>query len=110
MLNCPSCGSARLQVESATGLHSQKLVCSCCQRFIKWLPSPATIERHENLKARLNALKGRVGGWDSAFINDLIHQLKIAECDGKIFRLSPRQSEQLKRIEENSSSKNISSG
>ena len=96
---CPSCGSSRFQVKDAPPPHNQKLVCSGCDRFIKWLPKPKTIERHQNLKLRLESLKDQCSGWESIFINDLIKNLRIAERDGKIFKLSPRQLECLEKIE-----------
>lgn len=107
---CPQCGSESLQVEPPTPPHGQKVVCNECGRFIRWLPSPANIERHRNLKERLKALQGRTFGWDSAFIDSLLQKIKIAERDEKIFKISPRQLEQLQKIEEKLSSKNINSG
>lgn len=98
-LECPSCGSQQLQIENAAPPHGQKIICCECGRFIRWIPSPATIECHQNLKARLEVLKDKVGGWDSAFVKNLIHHFKLAEQGGKILKLSPRQSEQLQRIE-----------
>ena len=100
MINqCPSCGSNRFQVKDAPPPHNQKLVCSGCDRFIKWLPKPKNIDRHRELKIRLESLKNKVNGWESIFINDLIKNLRIAERDGKIFKLSPRQLECLEKIE-----------
>ena len=100
MINqCPGCGSKNFRVDPAPAPHNQKLVCSDCDRFIKWLPKPKTIERHQNLKIRLESLKGKVGGWDSAFVNNLIQTLRLSERDGKIFKLSPRQLETLVKIE-----------
>ena len=100
MINqCPGCGSNRFQVKDAAPPHNQKLICSDCDRFIKWLPSPKNIDRHRELKIRLESLKNKVGGWESIFINDLTKNLRISERDGKIFKLSPRQSETLKKIE-----------
>ena len=96
---CPECGSSRFQVKDAPPPHNQKLVCSDCDRFIKWLPKPKTIERHQNLKLRLESLKDQCSGWESIFINDLIKNLRIAERDGKTFKLSPRQLETLEKIE-----------
>lgn len=96
---CPSCGSSRFQVKDAPPPHNQKLVCSGCDRFIKWLPKPKNIDRHRELKIRLESLKNKVNGWESIFINDLIKNLRIAERDGKIFKLSPRQLESLEKIE-----------
>ena len=107
---CPQCGSDSPQVTDAAPPHGQKVTCSDCGRFVRWLPSSQNIERHRNLKDRLKALQGRVNGWDSAFVNNLIEKIRIAERAGKIFKLSPRQSEQLQRIEEKFSLKNISSG
>jgi len=97
--NCPGCGSTNFQVEDAAPPHNQKLICSDCDRFIKWLPKPKNIERHQNLKIRLQTLSFKVNGWESIFINDLIKNLRIAERDGKIFKLSPRQLETLEKIE-----------
>ena len=97
--NCPGCGSTNFQVEDAAPPHNQKLICSDCDRFIKWLPKPKTIERHQNLKLRLETLKDKTSGWGAIFVNDLIKNLRIAERDGKIFKLSPRQSETLEKIE-----------
>jgi len=97
--NCPGCGSTNFQVEDAPPPHNQKLTCLGCDRFIKWLPKPKNVDRHRILKIRLESLKGKVGGWESIFINDLIKNLKISERDGKIFKLSPRQSECLEKIE-----------
>ena len=100
MINqCPGCGSNNLQVKDAPPPHNQKLVCSGCDRFIKWLPKPKNIDRHRELKIRLESLKNKVNGWESIFINDLIKNLRIAERDGKIFKLSPRQLESLEKIE-----------
>ena len=96
---CPECGSSRFQVKDAPPPHNQKLVCSGCDRFIKWLPKPKTIERHQNLKIRLETLKDQCSGWESIFVNDLTKNLRIAERDGKIFKLSPRQLETLEKIE-----------
>ena len=107
MINqCPGCGSSRFQVKDAPPPHNQKLVCSGCDRFIKWLPSPKNIERHRILKIRLESLKDKVNGWGSIFINDLIKNLRIAERDGKIFKLSPRQLETLEKIEGKTSTVN----
>ena len=97
--NCPGCGSNNLQIKDAPAPHNQKLICSDCDRHIKWLPKPKNIERHQNLKIRLQTLSFKVNGWESIFINDLIKNLRIAERDGKIFKLSPRQSECLEKIE-----------
>ena len=97
--NCPSCGSSRFQVKDAPPPHNQKLVCSGCDRFIKWLPKPKTIERHQNLKLRLETLKDKTSGWGAIFVNDLTKNLRISERDGKIFKLSPRQLECLEKIE-----------
>ena len=100
MINqCPSCGSKNFRVEDAAPPHSQKLICVDCDRFIKWLPKPKNIDRHRELKIRLESLKNKVNGWESIFINDLIKNLRIAERDGKIFKLSPRQLESLEKIE-----------
>jgi hypothetical protein len=96
---CPSCGSIKFQCVDAPPPHTQKLICSGCDRFIKWLPSPKNIERHRILKIRLESLKDKTSGWESIFINDLIKNLRIAERDGKIFKLSPRQLECLEKIE-----------
>lgn len=96
---CPGCGSSNFRVEDAAPPHNQKLICSGCDRFIKWLPSPKNIERHRDLKIRLESLKNKVGGWDSAFVNNLIQTLRLSERDGKIFKLSPRQLESLEKIE-----------
>ena len=97
--NCPGCGSNNFRVEDAAPPHSQKLICVDCDRFIKWLPKPKNIERHQNLKSRLESLKDQCSGWGSIFINDLIKNLRIAERDGKLFKLSPRQLESLEKIE-----------
>ncbi|MEY3330117.1 MAG: hypothetical protein RLZZ115_3002 [Cyanobacteriota bacterium] len=100
MINqCPSCGSNNFQIEDAPPPHTQKLICSDCDRFLKWLPSPKNIDRHRELKNRLENLKDKTSGWESIFINDLIKNLRIAERDGKIFKLSPRQLETLEKIE-----------
>ncbi|CAD5983783.1 hypothetical protein NO108_04891 [Planktothrix rubescens] len=96
---CPECGSNNFRVDPAPAPHNQKLVCSECDRFIKWLPKPKNIERHQNLKLRLQSLKDKSSGWESIFINDLIKNLRITERDGKIFKLSPRQLETLAKIE-----------
>ncbi len=97
--NCPGCGSNRFQIVDAPAPHNKKLICSDCDRHIKWLPSPKNIERHRDLKNRLENLKDKTSNWESIFINDLIKNLRIAERDGKIFKLSPRQSECLEKIE-----------
>ena len=97
--NCPGCGSKNFRVEDAPPPHAQKLICSGCDRFIKWLPKPKNIDRHRELKIRLESLKNKVNGWESIFINDLTKCLRISERDGKIFKLSPRQSECLEKIE-----------
>jgi len=97
--NCPGCGSTNFQIEDAPPPHNQKLICSGCDRFLKWLPKPKNIERHQNLKLRLESLKDQSSGWESIFVNDLIKNLRIAERDGKIFKLSPRQLESLEKIE-----------
>jgi len=100
MINqCPSCGSTNFQVEDAAPPHNQKLICVDCDRFIKWLPKPKNVERHQNLKNRLESLKDQSSGWDSIFINGLIKNLRISERDGKLFKLSPRQMETLEKIE-----------
>ena len=99
MIKCPGCGSTNFQCVDAPVPHNQKLICVDCDRFIKWLPKPKNIERHQNLKIRLQTLSFKVNGWESIFINDLIKNLRIAERDGKIFKLSPRQSECLEKIE-----------
>ena len=96
---CPSCGSIKFQCVDAPPPHNQKLICSGCDRFIKWLPKPKNIERHQNLKLRLESLKDQSSGWESIFINDLIKNLRLSERDGKIFKLSPRQLETLEKIE-----------
>ena len=97
--NCPGCGSKNFRVEDAAPPHAQKLICSDCDRFIKWLPKPKTIERHQNLKLRLETLKDKTSGWGAIFVNDLTKNLRISERDGKIFKLSPRQLECLEKIE-----------
>ena len=97
--NCPGCGSNNLQIKDAPAPHNQKLICSDCDRFIKWIPSPKNIERHQNLKLRLESLKDQCSNWESIFINDLTKCLRISERDGKIFKLSPRQLETLEKIE-----------
>ena len=100
MINqCPGCGSNNFRVAPAPAPHNQKLICSDCDRHIKWLPKPKNIERHQNLKIRLQTLSFKVNGWESIFINDLIKNLRITERDGKIFKLSPRQLETLEKIE-----------
>ena len=100
MINqCPSCGSTNFQVEDAAPPHNQKLICVACDRFVKWLPKTKNVDRHRELKIRLEFLKNKVGGWDSAFIGNLIQNLRLSERDGKIFKLSPRQSECLEKIE-----------
>jgi hypothetical protein len=96
---CPSCGSIKFQCVDAPPPHNQKLICSGCDRFLKWLPKPKNIERHRILKIRLESLKDKTSGWESIFINDLIKNLRIAERDGKLFKLSPRQLETLEKIE-----------
>ncbi len=97
--NCPSCGSTNFEIQDALPPHNQKLICSDCDRFIKWIPKPKTIERHRELKLRLESLKDKTSGWESIFVNDLTKNLRIAERDGKIFKLSPRQLETLEKIE-----------
>jgi hypothetical protein len=100
MINqCPGCGSTNFQIEDAPPPHSQKLICLGCDRFIKWLPKTKNVDRHRELKIRLEFLKNKVGGWDSAFIGNLIQNLRLSERDGKIFKLSPRQLEFLEKIE-----------
>jgi hypothetical protein len=100
MINqCPGCGSTNFQIEDAPPPHSQKLICSGCDRFIKWLPKPKNIDRHRALKNRLENLKDQCSNWEAIFINDLTKNLRIAERDGKIFKLSPRQLETLEKIE-----------
>ena len=100
MINqCPGCGSNNFRVEDAPAPHNQKLVCSDCDRFIKWIPKPKTIERHQNLKIRLETLKDETSGWGAIFVNDLTKCLRIAERDGKLFKISPRQLETLEKIE-----------
>ena len=100
MINqCPGCGSKNFRVEDAAPPHAGKLICSGCDRFIKWLPKPKTIERHQNLKLRLETLKDKTSGWGAIFVNDLTKNLRISERDGKIFKLSPRQLECLEKIE-----------
>jgi hypothetical protein len=96
---CPSCGSIKFQCVDAAPPHNQKLICVDCDRFVKWLPKPKNIERHRELKNRLETLKDNVNGWEAIFINDLTKNLKISERDGKIFKLSPRQLETLEKIE-----------
>jgi hypothetical protein len=97
--NCPGCGSTNFQVEDAPPPHNQKLICVDCDRFIKWLPKPKNVDRHRILKNRLENLKDKTSNWESIFINDLIKNLRLSERDGKIFKLSPRQSECLEKIE-----------
>jgi hypothetical protein len=97
--NCPGCGSTNFQIEDAAPPHNQKLICSGCDRFLKWLPKPKNIERHRILKIRLESLKDQSSGWEAIFINDLTKNLRISERDGKIFKLSPRQLEFLEKIE-----------
>jgi hypothetical protein len=97
--NCPGCGSTNFQIEDAAPPHNQKLICVDCDRFIKWLPKTKNVDRHRALKNRLENLKDKTSGWESIFINDLIKNLRIAERDGKIFKLSPRQLEFLEKIE-----------
>ena len=104
--NCPGCGSTNFQCVDAPAPHNQKLICSDCDRFIKWLPKPKNIERHRDLKIRLESLKNKVNGWGSIFINDLIKCLRISERDGKLFKLSPRQLETLEKIEGKTSTVN----
>jgi hypothetical protein len=99
MIKCPGCGSTNFQIEGAPPPHNKKLICSDCDRFIKWIPSPKNIERHRELKIRLQSLKDKTSGWGSIFINDLIKNLRLSERDGKIFKLSPRQLETLEKIE-----------
>jgi hypothetical protein len=100
MINqCPGCGSTNFQIEDAPPPHNQKLVCSDCDRHIKWLPKTKNIERHQNLKLRLETLKDKTSGWEAIFVNDLIKNLRISERDGKLFKLSPRQLEFLEKIE-----------
>lgn len=99
MSNQCVCGSNNFQIEDAPAPHSQKIICSDCDRFIKWLPSPKNVDRHRELKIRLDSLKNKAGGWDSAFVNSLIQKLRIAERDGKLLKLSPRQLETLEKIE-----------
>ena len=97
--NCPGCGSTNFRCVDAPAPHNKKLICSDCDRFIKWIPSPKNIDRHRELKIRLESLKNKVNGWESIFINDLIKNLRIAERDGKLFKLSPRQLKTLEKIE-----------
>jgi hypothetical protein len=100
MINqCPGCGSNNFQIEDALPPHSQKLTCLGCDRFIKWLPKTKNVDRHRELKNRLENLKDKTSGWESIFINDLTKNLRIAERDGKLFKLSPRQLETLEKIE-----------
>ena len=99
MIKCPGCGFNKFLIKDAPAPHAQKLICSDCDRFIKWLPKPKNIERHQNLKLRLESLKDQCSNWESIFVNDLIKNLRISERDGKIFKLSPRQSETLEKIE-----------
>ena len=99
MIKCPGCGSTNFQCVDAPAPHNQKLICVDCDRFIKWLPKPKNIERHRELKIRLESLKDQCSGWESIFINDLTKNLRIAERDGKLFKLSPRQLETLEKIE-----------
>jgi len=101
---CLGCGSQQLQILDAQPPHGQKLICSDCGRFIKWLPSSKNISQHQELKLRLESLKNKVSGWDSAFVDSLIQKLRISERDGKIFKISPRQLEYLQKIEEKNSS------
>ena len=53
----------------------------------------------ENLEERLNALKGKVTGWDATLVNSLLHQNKIAKRNSKTLKLSPRQINQIEEIE-----------
>jgi hypothetical protein len=100
MINqCPGCGSIKFQIVDAAPPHNQKLICSDCDRFVKWLPKPKNVDRHRELKNRLENLKDKVNGWEAIFINDLTKNLRIAERDGKLFKLSPRQLETLEKIE-----------
>jgi hypothetical protein len=97
--NCPGCGSNRFQIVDAAPPHSQKLICSDCDRFVKWIPKPKNVERHRILKIRLESLKDKTSNWESIFVNDLIKNLRLSERDGKLFKLSPRQLEFLEKIE-----------
>jgi hypothetical protein len=96
---CPGCGSTNFQIEDAPPPHSQKLICVDCDRFVKWLPKPKNVDRHRELKNRLENLKDKTSNWESIFVNDLIKNLRISERDGKLFKLSPRQLEFLEKIE-----------
>ena len=98
MIRC-SCGSPNLQTVDATPPHGQKLSCGDCGKFIKFQPKSKNAHFHQEIKFRLDSLKDKVSGWDSIFINSLIQQVRITERNGKIFKISPRQSECLKKIE-----------
>ncbi|KMW70814.1 hypothetical protein WN50_32430 [Limnoraphis robusta CS-951] len=57
-------------------------------------------DKHCQYRQRLDQLLASpLTGWDRIFIRDLDRQWKICNRDGKVFKLSAKQSVNLQRIE-----------
>ena len=97
---CPHCQSTNIKVIETSGPHHAKLICGDCEKFICWLPSPATIEKERKMRERLERLRRlEPKGWNGIFVRDLSHRSAIAHREGKRFKLSPKQLAHLERIE-----------
>jgi hypothetical protein len=73
------------QREPPESLHHAREVCAGCERFIRWLAKPETLERRKLNGFRLAKLGmcERLTAWERNFVRDALRQRK----------LSPRQQE-----------------
>lgn len=93
--NCPSCNCDRtaeivLRINEENK-HYSRIVCSGCERFVKWGKHPKTVERENQLQAKLNQIQDNahlLTDWEAQFIVSVVEQRKH----------SPKQLEIIDRI------------
>ncbi|MGE5655064.1 MAG: hypothetical protein ACM37W_00320 [Actinomycetota bacterium] len=91
---CRHCGGNNISERKGTGPHYAELRCDECNRHIRWLKNPLTIEKERLVQERIAQLfkiRGSLRGWDRQFITDLYNR--------GVKKLSSAQFQQLQRIE-----------
>lgn len=95
---CNKCGSLEQKtvILPDSHIHYARLECAGCEKWVKWLPSPQTIQKRAIDMATIRLLAQvediSLPDWDAQLIMSCIDRLK----DDK--SLTPNQAEQLSRI------------
>lgn len=91
--SCPSCGFERASIVRMAKGHSHyaALKCGQCDRFLDWMPKPATEGKRRDTAIKVDRLLKSLGltQWEKGFLATIAKQKKV----------SPKQQETLAKIE-----------